>query len=160
VHKFLRQCVRDREAQLKGNDPFRIPLVTETGASPLGFGPDFGVEAFQTLSLLKETIAPNYESEMTLQTWPRVLGFSPLPLVQYLSPTPVMVVIPELDTISPPYRQKELFTSLPEPKRLYNAIGKGHIDAVIGDGCEDVIMAQLGFFKEVMSGLFDFQKSR
>jgi fermentation-respiration switch protein FrsA (DUF1100 family) len=97
---------------------------------------------------------------MMLQTWLQVLGFSPLPLVQYLSPTPVMVVIPELDIISPPYQQKELFTSLLEPKQLYNAIRKGHINAVISDGYKDVIMAQLGFFKEVISRLFDFQKSR
>jgi fermentation-respiration switch protein FrsA (DUF1100 family) len=151
VHRFLARCMKDREARLKGNEPFRVPLVTEVGTSPLGFGPDFGVEAYNTLSLLKDTIAPNYENEMTLQTWLRVLSFSPLPAIRYLSPTPVFMVIPELDTISPPHLQKELFDALPEPKRLYNAIGMGHIDVVVGDGYGEVIMAQLNFFRDVMS---------
>jgi len=127
--------------------------VTETGTSAVGFGPRFGVEAFSTLSMLKDTIAPNYENDMTLQTWLRVMTFNPHSALQYLSPTPVLVVIPELDTISPPGLQKELFRSLQEPKRLYDAVGKDHISVVIGDGYGEAMMAQVNFFKEVISGL-------
>ncbi|RYP44119.1 hypothetical protein DL768_009387 [Monosporascus sp. mg162] len=40
MHRLLQACFKDRESQIKGNPPFYIPMVDDSGDSPAGL--DFG----------------------------------------------------------------------------------------------------------------------
>ena len=64
--------------------------------------------------------------------------------------TPVMVVTPELDAMSPPEEQRELFDRFKQRKQFYLAAGKGHLTVLSGEGFEDAIGAQLTFIGDVL----------
>jgi hypothetical protein len=67
--------------------------------------------------------------------------------VRYMTKTPVMIVIPELDTISPPEDQRALFDTFSEPKELHVAIGKRHLDVLSGDDFPTLSIKQAAFVK-------------
>jgi hypothetical protein len=51
-------------------------------------------------------------------------------LMRYVSPTPVMFVVPELDKLSPPEDQVALFNTFAEPKKLHISLGMGHLNVL------------------------------
>ena len=53
--------------------------------------------------------------------------------MKYMNPTPVLMVVPELDMISTPEGQLELFETFPEPKKVHIAPGKGHLNVLSGE---------------------------
>lgn len=138
--KVLEKCMKDRESQLKGNPPFYLPVINEQGRNPAGFGVGINKDRFQRIVNAGKDLAPNHVNRATIQTYHKML------LWQYLDPTPVMFVTPELDKLSPPALQRAHFEKLTGPKRYQMAMGQGHVEVLAAENFPDLMKMQTDFF--------------
>ena len=123
--------MRDQESQPRGNEPYCVPVLTEEGQNPAGFGVETRAEDFN-LIINAERAAPDYRNSTTIQTYYRIASWEPFGAISMLS-TPLMLLIPENDRISSPEKQKAIFDSTSGPKRCHVEPGKGHVDIPAGD---------------------------
>ncbi|RDW89665.1 hypothetical protein BP6252_01697 [Coleophoma cylindrospora] len=148
----LMKTMKDRESQVKGNKPFYLPVLTDKGENPAGFGIGADKEGFEYVVKAKETVAANHDNRTTLQTYYKMVLWQPHGLMKYVTPTPVMMVVPELDKISPPQHQLALFDTLVSPKRKHIALGKGHLNVLSGDDAPELMQMQVDFVLAALSG--------
>ncbi len=152
--KVLAKAMRDRESQLAGNPPFYLPVLTDKGENPAGLGLGADKEGLDYIVNAKERVAPNYENRTTIQTYYRLVNWHPEALWRYVQPTPVLMVIPELDRISPPEDQEKCFEMIgSERKRKFVAQGKGHLNVLSGEEFPELMGLQVEFLEEVLGGL-------
>ncbi|GAP90163.1 putative peptidase s15 [Rosellinia necatrix] len=148
--RVLAQAMRDRESRVAGNRPVYIPMLTEDGENPAGFGAGFGADNFRLVAGATET-QPDFELPTTLSSYYRIAAFQPFGLIKHVSPTPAMVVIPEDDAVSPAERQRALvYDVLREPKNLLLVPGKGHMDVLSGEDFDRVLDAQVQYLRAVL----------
>jgi fermentation-respiration switch protein FrsA (DUF1100 family) len=140
--KVLAKAAKDRESQVKGNPPFYLALLTGKGENPAGFGIGMDKEGFEYISAAKERVAPSFENRTTIQSYYKIVIWQPSGLMRYVSPTPVMFVVPELDKLSPPEDQVALFNTFAEPKKLHISLGKGHLNVLSGEDFPFVMKLQ------------------
>ena len=150
--KVLAKCMKDRESQVKGNPPFYLPMVTERGENPAGFGVGIDKEKYEQIVNAGKDIAPNHVNRTTIQSYHKMLLWQPFTLWQYLDPTPVLFLTPELDQLSPPALQRAHFEKLTGPKRHQIAMGQGHIDVLAGDNFPVLMKMQTDFFWDALEG--------
>jgi hypothetical protein len=62
-----------------------------------------------------------------------------------------MMIIPELDNISPPAEQQAAFDGLSTPKELFVVKGGGHLSILSGDGSVAVFQRQADFYNPFLS---------
>jgi pimeloyl-ACP methyl ester carboxylesterase len=97
--------------------------------------------------------APNFRNKITLQSYHKLALWRPRELLHdLLDTTPVMVITPELDTMSPPEDQKSLFDGFKQPKEFVLAKGKGHLTVLSGDGSDKILQAQETFLRGAAEG--------
>lgn len=137
---ILELALEDRAGQLAGEDPMYLPLVDEDGVMPLG--QKSGLGFFTTM----ENMDLPVENRVTVQSYMRALSWSILHLLPKISPTPVIMVTPELDQVYPASKQKVAFEMLGEPKEHCVISGRNHFDWMFGD-MESVFDKQLEFLK-------------
>ncbi|KAI1504775.1 alpha/beta-hydrolase [Biscogniauxia marginata] len=149
------QLMKDRQSQLRGNEPFVLPPFNSKGENPAGYagsGGAGGKEAYVLMKTAAERGHPNFRDRITLQTYYKMALFRPKELLEeMLEAMPTMMVIPELDDISPAAEQRAVFESLNTPKRLYWAIGKGHMSILSGEGSAALREAMVEFFTLALS---------
>ncbi|KAJ2994634.1 hypothetical protein NUW58_g1504 [Xylaria curta] len=153
--KAFVQLIKDRQSQLRENDAFTLPPFNAKGENPIGMagsGGPGGLEAFQFMNAVIDRGAPNFRNRITLQSYYKLAFFHPKELLKMVDITPVMMITPELDAMSPPEEQKEAFEKFQQPKRFYLAKGKGHLTVLSGDGSEEVLGAQVQFMKDTLNG--------
>lgn len=131
--KVLLKSMRDRESQRAGNPPVYLPVLTEKGENPAGMGIGADKEEFDYMVNAKSRGAPRHVNLTTLQTYYKIIMWQPHGIMKYMNPTPVLMVVPELDMISTPEGQLELFETFPEPKKVHIAPGKGHLNVLSGE---------------------------
>ncbi|TGJ83509.1 hypothetical protein E0Z10_g5261 [Xylaria hypoxylon] len=137
--KAFVQIIKDRQSQLRGNEAFTLPPFNARGENPIGMagsGGPGGLESFQFMNA----------------SYFKLALFEPKSLLSMLDATPIMMIVPELDAMSPPEEQIEAFEKFQQPKRLYIAKGKGHLTVLSGDGSEKVSQAQIQFMEAVLHG--------
>ena len=143
------QLMRDRQSQLRGNEPFTLQPFNSKGENPIGYagsGGPGGREAFFLMRAAAERGHPNFRDRITLQSYHKMALFRPKEILEeMLEQVPSMMVVPELDNISPATEQYAAFELLKTPKRLYTARGKGHMSILSGEGSEEVRAAMLEF---------------
>ncbi|KAI9654395.1 MAG: hypothetical protein M1821_006711 [Bathelium mastoideum] len=139
---ILELGLADRAGQLAGEEPMYLPLVDEDGVTPLG---QFLGNFFTTMDSMKLPI----ENRVTVDTYMRCLNWNILHLLPKISPTPVIMVTPELDQVFPAARQKEAFDMLREPKEHCVIVGKHHFDWMFGD-MDNAFSKQFEFLKKHM----------
>lgn len=149
--KVLAKSMKDRESQIKGNEPFYLPVLTAKGENPAGMGIGADEEELDYMVNAKSRGAPNYENRTTLQTYYKLVTWQPHGVMKYMGDTPVMMVVPEMDKISPPAEQSALFRSF-EGKRnkVHVAQGKGHLNVLSGDDFPILQALQANFLEAVM----------
>lgn len=96
--------------------------------------------------------AERHENHTTFQSYYKIKLWQPQGIMRYLDRTPVMMVVPELDQISPPEAQIALHKSFPEPKLLYIAPGKAHLDVLSGDDFPMLSRMQANFVNDIVRG--------
>ncbi|KAF5026933.1 hypothetical protein F66182_963 [Fusarium sp. NRRL 66182] len=148
------QLMKDRQSQLRGNEPLMIQPFNSRGENPIGYagsGGPGGKEAHFLMSVAAERGHPNFRDRITLQSYHKMALFRPKELLEeMLEGVPTMMMIPELDEISPPAEQKAVFDNLKTPKVLYVAKGKGHMPILAGEGSHKVRKAMVDFFDMVL----------
>ncbi len=97
---------------------------------------------------VKERGAPSFENRTTIQSYYKIAMWQPWGLLQYINPTPIMMIVPEMDKISNPDDQKQVFNDFKGPKRLVTASEKGHLDVLSGAGSCELMSKQLEFIDD------------
>jgi fermentation-respiration switch protein FrsA (DUF1100 family) len=69
--------------------------------------------------------------------------FSPLPAIASISPTPVLIIQGDRDTIVPPHHAKRLYEAAAEPKQLWMVPQAGHIQALSDETQRDRLVNYL-----------------
>ncbi|GAW20130.1 hypothetical protein ANO14919_096260 [Xylariales sp. No.14919] len=149
--KVLAKLQQDRESVLAGNQPLYVPVLTAQGKNPAGMGLGADKEEFDYMVNAKMRGAPRHENHTTFQSYYKIKLWQPQGIMRYLDKTPVMMVVPELDQISPPEAQIKLHESFPEPKLLHIAPGKGHLNVLSGDDFPMLSDMQAKFVKDITS---------
>ncbi|KAI3391507.1 hypothetical protein diail_7205 [Diaporthe ilicicola] len=150
--KVLAKLQRDRESQLAGNPPLYVPVLTAEGKNPAGMGMGADKEEFDYMVNAKMRGAPRHENHTTFQSYYKIKLWQPQSIIRYLDKTPVMMVVPELDQISPPKAQIKLHSTFPEPKLLHIAPGKKHLNVLSGEDFPLIADLQSGFIKDIVTG--------
>ncbi|RFU79334.1 peptidase s15 [Trichoderma arundinaceum] len=140
---LLELAMADRANRIAGEEPMYLPYINEDGSVPNGL--QMPAEMMPALERLGIPVV----NRISVQTYHRSLSWNILNLVQYISPTPAMMVTPELDMACPAVEQLECYKLMKEPKELDILKGKGHIDWVFGD-VENILGRQLDFLKRHM----------
>ena len=157
AEKAFGQLIKDRVSQLRGNEPYALAPSTPTGDTPIGWGGaggPGGLEAYNLMKTAAELGHPDFRDRIALQTYQKLAMFRPKEYMDMIR-TPVMMVIPELDDISPPEEQREAFAKIRSSKMEYWARGKGHLNIVTGDGSKEMIAATVEFFKAALEGTIE-----
>ncbi|GJN75634.1 hypothetical protein PLICBS_009739 [Purpureocillium lilacinum] len=141
---ILELAMHDRASRLAGEGPMYLPYVNEDGSIPNGL--QLAAEMMPALQRLGIPV----ENRISVQTYYKSLSWNILNVVQYISPTPVMMVTPEFDVSCPTEEQLGCFEQLKEPKELDILKGKGHLDWIFGD-VESILNRQLDFLKRRMA---------
>jgi pimeloyl-ACP methyl ester carboxylesterase len=153
--KATAQLIKDRQSQLRGNPPAMLPPFNSKGENPIGMagaGGPGGLEAYQFMGALDAHTPANYVNKITLQSYYKLATWKPKEMLSLVAPTPVMILVPELDAMSPPEEQIEAFEGLTQPKRLYLAKGKGHLTVLSGIEFQDVLKMQTEFVRDSFHG--------
>ncbi|KAF2843059.1 DltD domain-containing protein [Patellaria atrata CBS 101060] len=153
--KVTAQLMKDRHSQLRGNSPFTLPPFNSKGENPIGMagaGGPGGLEAYTFMGNLDDHTPPNYVNRITLQSYYKMAVWKPKEMLSLVAPMPVMMVVPELDKMSPPEEQIDAFQEFTQPKKLYLAKGKGHLTVLSGNEFQDVLEMQAAFVKDCFLG--------
>lgn len=140
---LLELVMHDRANQLAGEEPMYVPFVDEEGNVPNGL--EMAPEMIPALERLGHTL----ENRLSVQTYYKCLSWNLLYFIKYVSPTPAMMVAPELDETSPLDDQLSCFTQMGQPKELDILKGSRHMDWIFGD-IEGILSRQLDFLKRHM----------
>ena len=136
-------------------------MLTAKGENPAGFGVGVEKENYDILIGTKRLVAPSFKLNTTFQTYYRMFMWQPFNLWKHLSPTPVLLVVPELDKVSPAELHFEHFEKMAELKRVHIEPGKGHMDVLSGESFQNLMGVQVTFIREVLAGHFpDPQNSK
>ena len=63
--------MKDRESQMADNPPFCLPVLTEKGENPAGFGGNPEADDYGKI-LNAHKVAPNYRNSTTIQTYYKI----------------------------------------------------------------------------------------
>ncbi|KAI0201515.1 Alpha/Beta hydrolase protein [Astrocystis sublimbata] len=149
------QCIKDRVSQLRGNEAFSLQPFTPKGDNPAGFGGAGGPggrEAYNLMQAAAQSGHPDFRNRITVQTYHKMALARPKEITEMIDGVPVMMIVPELDDISPPVEQREVFDSLKTPKRMFWAESAGHLSIMTGQGCVDIMNATAQFFRDALEG--------
>ncbi|KUI64496.1 hypothetical protein VM1G_00045 [Cytospora mali] len=152
--KAYAHLIKDRVSQLRGNEGYQLPPFNPKGDNLVGFGGGGGpggMEAYNLMKAASELGHPDFRDRISLQTYQKLAMFRPKEYLDMIK-APVMMIIPELDDISPPAEQREAFARIKSPKKEYWAKGKGHLNIATGDGSKEMIAATIAFYKSVLEG--------
>jgi hypothetical protein len=141
---ILELAMHDRASRLAGEEPMYLPYVNEDGSIPNGL--QLPAEMMPALDRLGIPV----ENRISVQTYYKSLSWNILNVVQYISPTPAMMVTPEFDVSCPTEDQLKCYEQMKEPKELDILKGKGHLDWVFGD-VESILNRQLDFLQRHMA---------
>ncbi|KAK1964570.1 alpha/beta-hydrolase [Colletotrichum sublineola] len=149
--QVLAKSMKDRESRMAGNRAVYLPMLTESGEHPAGFGTGFDVEDVYNIISRAAEVQPTFVPETTLSTYYHIAAFQPFGFMPFVSPTPVMVVTGENDLVSPADLQKSLiYDVFKEPKQLLNVPNKGHMNVLSGQDSEKVLDAQIEFLRGIL----------
>ena len=143
----LAKIMQDRESQAAGNPPTFLPVLTEKGENSAGMDILANREEFAYKVDAGSRGAPQYENRTTLQSYYNLIMWQPHVIMKYMSPTPVLMIVPEKDMISPPKDQLALWDTFPDPKKVHVAPEKDHLNVLSkGDEyCPPPLQIQLEF---------------
>ncbi|RWA06758.1 hypothetical protein EKO27_g8350 [Xylaria grammica] len=152
--KAYAQLIKDRVSQLRGNEPYDLPPFNSKGDNPIGFGGAGGTGGIAAYGLMKAASKlnhPDFRDRICFQTYQKLAMFRPMQYMDMIK-APVLMIIPELDDISPPDEQREAFRRITAPKEEYLAHGRDHLNIATGDSSREMIDATLKFVNATLGG--------
>ncbi|KAJ6190989.1 hypothetical protein N7519_001010 [Penicillium mononematosum] len=142
IPSVLGKAAKDRESQLKGNDPFYLPMLNGAGDNPAGA--NLGIDKDAALRIIsaqdesiptRQALAANHVNRTTIQSYRKLVMWNPTPIYRHLA-VPVMFVVPELDQLFPAAEQQQTFKNLPGTmNQVHVEPGVAHMDVLEGSIC-------------------------
>lgn len=117
-----------------------MPIVAEDGQSC--FFKDN--QSYEVLMTVKNLVAPNRENRVTMEPIEKTLEYSPGLYLLRLSPTPLMMIVAEHDTLTPHEVPVSAYSTALEPKKL-EILPCGHFEAYT-DGFDQAVGAAADWF--------------
>lgn len=133
VERRIPLIASSRDAAIKANEPVMFP----------------DVQAYDELTPMKDL--HNWDNSVTAVTQLHMALSEPQAVIHRISPTPLLMVIPENDITVKASSQLAAFERAEEPKEVALIEGAGHFDIYSGQFFEENISAQLAFLKRVLS---------
>lgn len=122
-------CADDRLARYRGEAPGTIPVVSEDPAGPAVLPtPD----SWQWFEETRQARAPAWKNEVTLRSVELFLAYEPGAYIDYVSPTPLLMVVALGDHLTVADEALAAYERALQPKRLV-ALKGGHFDAYVAD---------------------------
>ncbi len=119
----------DRRNRMAGNPPAMIAVVSDDPNTPCALPtPD----SFEWFTETARTRAPNWKNEVTLRSVEMFTEYEPGSYIEYVSPTPLMLVVAAGDHLTLADEALAAYERALEPKRLVLLKG-GHFDAYVAD---------------------------
>ena len=119
------------------------PVVAEDGVAAQPH-PD----AYKWFSETAKTVAPSWKNEITLESMEHYVEYNPASFIEFISPTPLMMIAAMDDGITPPDLIIEAFEEqAKEPKKLLKLPG-GHFDVYNGPTFEQASKESLKWFQQ------------
>lgn len=119
----------DRRARYEGQARAMIPVVAQDPAAPCALPtPD----SWQWFTETGKTRAPSWRNEVTLQSVELFTEYEPGAYIEWISPTPLMMVLAAGDHLTVVDEALAAYNRAMEPKRLVLLPG-GHFDAYVKD---------------------------
>jgi len=119
----------DRRARYAGKAPAMIPVVAQDSMAPCALAtPD----SWQWFTETGKTRAPAWRNEVTLQSVEMFTAYEPGAYIEWVSPTPLMMVVAAGDHLTVSDEALAAYARALEPKKLVLLEG-GHFDAYVKD---------------------------
>jgi uncharacterized protein len=119
----------DRRARYSGKPRAMVPVVAQDPAAPCALPtPD----SWQWFTETGKTRAASWRNEVTLQSVELFTEYEPGAYIEWISPTPLMMVVAASDHLTVADEALAAYSRAPEPKRLTLLPG-GHFDAYVKD---------------------------
>jgi len=130
VAPTLRMFEEDRRARYAGAEPAKIAVVAEDpGSTPCALPtPD----SWEWFTKTAGSRAPAWRNEVTVRSVEMFTEYEPGTYVQWVSPTPLMIVVAAGDHLTPADLALAAYERALEPKELVLLPG-GHFDAYVED---------------------------
>lgn len=116
---FLEMLNQDRRKRFSGEAPAMIKSVSDV-ATDLCIMP--GKPAYEYF-MKQATIAPNWRNEVTLRSIDLWIGTDNAVFAQWISPTPLLMIVALQDELAPPDLALDAFSRAREPKKLVTIPG-------------------------------------
>jgi uncharacterized protein len=137
----------DRAARYAGEPPAMIPVVAADPMAPSALPtPD----SYTWFTETGATRAPSWANEVTLRSVEMFWEYEPGSYIQYVSPTPLMVIVAQGDHLTVSDLAIEAYENAREPKKLVVLPG-GHFDAYVA-GFDGASGAATSWFQEHLLG--------
>ncbi len=102
---------------------------------------------FQIVRVI-HSLAPNsYQLTILLHRVELFRAYEPQQLIEKISPTPLLMTVPVLDTLTPPDLSLAAYARAKEPKEL-NLLPGGHFDSYAGETMEKNVATQIQFLRK------------
>jgi fermentation-respiration switch protein FrsA (DUF1100 family) len=119
----------DRKARYAGQPRAMIPVVAQDPMAPCALPtPD----SWQWFTETGKSRAPAWRNEVTLQSVEMFMEYEPGAYIEWVSPTPLMMVVAAGDHLTVSDEALAAYQRAPEPKKLTLLPG-GHFDAYVKD---------------------------
>jgi fermentation-respiration switch protein FrsA (DUF1100 family) len=137
----------DRAARYAGGAPAMIPVVDADPMAPSALPT---ADSYEWFTETGATRAPSWRNEVTLRSVEMVWEYEPGAYIQWVSPTPLLMVVAAGDHLTVCDLAIEAYEQAREPKRLVVLSG-GHFDAYVADFAA-ASGAAAGWFTEHLLG--------
>ena len=141
--QFLHNLTNYRTERYVTGTRKMYPVVSEDGVAAQPH-PD----AYKWFTETAKTNAPSWKNEITLESMEHYVEYNPASFIEFISPTPLMMIAAMDDGITPPDLIIEVFEEqAQEPKKLLKLPG-GHFDVYNGSTFEQASKESLKWFQQ------------
>jgi fermentation-respiration switch protein FrsA (DUF1100 family) len=138
----------DRKARFEGKPPEMIAVVSDDPSVPCALPtPD----AYEFMTETAEKRAPAWKNEITLRSLEMFLEYEPGAYIEYLSPTPLLMVVAAQDHLTVADEALAAYERALQPKKHLLLKG-GHFDAYVEDFDEASGAARDWFLEHLAAG--------
>jgi uncharacterized protein len=146
--EFLAALAQDRAQRYTEGTGASVPVVAPEGEPSALPTP----ESYEWFTHAGETIAPNWRNEVSLESMEAFLEYNPAGSIHLISPTPLLIVVAEKDTLTPTDLAIEAYERALEPKSLVILEGGKHFDAYTEPGLSQSALPAVEWFERHLMG--------
>jgi hypothetical protein len=146
--EFLAALAQDRAQRYAEGTGASVPVVAPEGEPSALPTP----ESYEWFTHAGETIAPNWRNEVSLESMEAFLEYNPAGSIHLISPTPLLIVVAEKDTLTPTDLAIEAYERALEPKSLVILEGGKHFDAYTEPGLSQSALPTVEWFERHLMG--------